>query len=495
MSRQTPIAVPSILLAATMTLAAGCAVGPDYRAPAAPEVVRFTATVLPDSTSGGELEGDRAQGFVDAAAAPVKWWKVFGSTELDAMVERALQQNPTIASTQAALRQAQEIAAAQRGTFLPAFQASYSPTRGRVADATSSPLSSGASLYTLHTTQVVVSYLFDAFGGNRRSVESLEAQSESQAWQLRAARLTLAANVVNAALQEASLREQWTATQRLIGIAERQLKLLQAQRRLGAASGAAVLAQETILRQTEASAAALAKQIAQQRDLLAALVGTWPTEFHPPVFQLSALRLPDVPTGLPGRLVEQRPDIRAAEALLRSANAAVGVTVANMLPQVTLTANYGTSAETLGQLFRASGLLWSVGANLMQPVFQGGALLHRKRAAEAQLEQTLAQYRSTVLNAFQNVSDVLEAVRNDADQHVAASRQASLAQASLWIAQRQLELGDISTLLLLNAESAYLQAAIARTQAQTNRFTDVAAVYQSLGGSWNEDLSSLTDAK
>ena len=495
MNHRSPITAVSFLLTATMTLAAGCAVGPDYRAPEAPEALRFTATVLPDSTAGGELEGDRAQHFVDAAAAPVKWWEVFGSIELDALVDRALQQNPTIASAGAALRQAQEITAAQRATFLPAFEASYSPTRGRVSDATSSPLSSGASLYTLHTAQINVSYLLDVFGGNRRIVESLEAQSQSQAWQLRAARLTLAANVVNAALLEASLREQTAATQRLIGIAGRQLELLRAQRRLGAASGAAVLAQEILLRQAEASAATLAKQLAQQRDLLAALVGTWSSNLHLPAFQLSALRLPDVPTGLPARLVEQRPDVRAAEALLRSANAQVGVAVANMLPQMTLTANYGASAETLGQLFRASGLLWSVGANLAQPVFQGGALLHRKRAATAQFEQALAQYQSTVLNAFQNVADTLEAVRNDADQHVATSRQEHLAQASLRIARRQLELGDISTLMLLNAESAYLQAAVARIQAQTNRYTDVAAVYQALGGSWDESQSVTDGAK
>ncbi len=491
MSRRSPIALMSMPLAVAMAFASGCAVGPDYRMPAAPEVSSFTATALPESTAGGAHPGDRAQHFVAATTAPEAWWRAFGSAELDALVDRALQQNPTIASAQAALRQAQEMAAAQRGAFLPAVQASYSPTRARAADATSSPLSSGASVYSLHTAQISVSYLLDAFGGNRRSVESLEAQSESQAWQLHAARLTLASNVVNAALQEASLRDQLTVTERLIGIAERQLRLLQLQRRLGAASGAAVLAQETLLRQAEALAAGLSKQLAQQRDLLAALVGTFPSKLRPPALELSAMRLPDVPTILPARLVEQRPDVRAAEALLHSANAGVGVAVANMLPQMTLTANYGASAETLGQLFRASGLLWGLGANLVQPVFQGGTLLHRKRAAEAQFDQALAQYRSTVLNAFQNVADSLEAVRHDADQHIATTRQESLAQASLKIAQRQLELGDISTLVLLNAETSFLQAAVARIQAHASRLTDVVAVYQSLGGSWGEQSVGL----
>ena len=483
-------AVASLITAA---LVSGCAVGPDFKAPARPDVARFTASALPDSLTGAEYTGSRAQGFVDVTQTPLDWWTVFGSTELDGLVARALKQSPTIASAEAALRQAQELAAAQRGGFFPSVQAGYSPTRARTPDATSSPLSSGASVYTLHTAQISVGYTVDVFGGNQRAVESLEAQSELQAWQLQAARLTLAANVVTAALQRVSLNDQLTVTQKLGGIAQKQWTLLKAQQRLGAASGAAVLAQEILWRQTEAIAANLRKQLAQQLDLLAVLVGTTAADLQAPAFELSALRLPDVPTGLAARLVQQRPDVRAAQAQLHSANAEVGVAVANMLPQITLTANFGSAVESLGQLFRAGGLLWGVGANLVQPVFQGGTLLHRKLAAEAQFDQNLAQYRSTVLNAFQNVADSLEAVRHDADQHLAASQQASLSEKALQIAQRQLELGDINSLALLNAETAYLQAAVGRIQAETSRYTDVAAVYLALGGSWaDKPIATIT---
>ncbi|MBC7732595.1 MAG: efflux transporter outer membrane subunit [Bacteriovorax sp.] len=494
MSRRSPIALTSLPFALAAAMVTGCAVGPDYQRPVTPAVASFTLAPLPDPTAGGTQATDRAQHFVDAAASPPKWWSLFGSAELDALVDRALRQSPTLAAAQGALRQAQEIALAQRGAALPAVQASYAPTRGRVPGATSSPLSSGASVYTLHTAQVSVSYLLDWFGGNQRRMESLDAQSESQAWQLRAARLTLAANVVNAALQEASLRDQLSATVRLIGIAERQWDMLRSQQRLGAAPGAAVLAQETLLRQAEALAAGLNRQLAQQRDLLAVLVGAFPADLQPPALTLSTLRLPDVPTGMPARLIERRPDVRAAEAQVHSANAELGVALANMLPQLTLTANYGAGAETLGQLFSASGLLWGLGANLAQPLFQGGALLHRNRAAQAQLDQALAQYRGTVLNAFQNVADSLEAVHHDADQHGAAMRQEQLAQRSLGIAQRQLELGDINTLVLLNAEASSLQAAIARVQAHASRLMDVVAVNQALGGSWNEASLDLDDA-
>lgn len=466
----------------------GCVVGPDFHRPQPPQTEHLTAGTLPAMTAGGERTDDRAQQFVATQAIADKWWQAFGSSRIDELVDQALKQGPTIATAQAALRQAQELASAQRGTFYPSFQANYSPNRGRVAEAVSSPLSSNDSIYFLHTAQVTVGYVVDVFGGNRRNLESLGAQTEIQVLQLRAARLSLAANVVNAALQEASLREQLTATERIVAIGAQQLKILETQRRLGAAPGAAVYAQEAILRQSEAASAVLKKQLAQQHDLLAALEGAYPGEFSTQVPDLSSLRLPDVPLVLPAALVDHRPDVRAAEAQIHAANAQVGVAVSNMLPQITLTGNFGASSQTLSQLFKAGGLMWSLGANVMQPLFQGGQLVHRKRAAEAQLEQTLAQYQSTVLTAFQNVADALEAVHLDAEQYVAANRQQVAAEASLRIARRQVELGDVSYILLLSAEAAALQAAIAQTQARTSRFSDVVAVYQALGGGWGDEV-------
>lgn len=465
----------------------GCAVGPDYKAPSTPELKQLTAEPLPSETTGIGQDGARAQRFIADAAVPEAWWTVFGSTALDQLVAQALKNSPNVAAAEAALRAAQELSAAQRGAWLPSADASYTPMRARSADVLSSPLSSGASVYTLHTASVSVGYTADVFGGTRRAVESQDAQTDTQRWQLRAVRLALAGNVVTAALQAASLREQLAATQRLSTIAERQWTLLQTQRRLGAAPGAAVWAQEVLWRQAEASAAALRKQLAQQHDQLAALLGAAPDGFVAPTVALADLHLPDVPLALPGRIVAQRPDVRAAEAQLRAANAQVGIAVANMLPQISLGASYGASAEAFGQLLRSSNVLWSLSAGVAQPIFQGGALLHRKRAAEAQFDQALEQYRATVLLAFQNVADALEAVRHDADQHVAALKQLHAAEASLRAAQRQVELGDISVLILLNAESSMLQSALAQIQAQAGRCSDVVAVYQALGGSWPDD--------
>ena len=475
-------------LCAAVAVLAGCAAGPDYRAPAELPEIRFTTSTLPTLTAGGAHDSDRPQRFVDASAVPPTWWTQFGNADIDRLVANALAHNPTVAAAQAALVQAQELSVAQRAAYFPTVQASYAPLRARVPDATASPLNSGAALYTLHTAQLSIGYVADVFGANRRAVESLDAQNESSRWQLQAARLTLAANVVNAVLGHAALLEQLAATERLNAIAAQQLTLLQAQRRLGAAPGAAVFAQEALRWQAEAASAALRKQLALQRDLLAVLTGVFPAELVLPTVTLAQLRLPDVPVLLPAQLVAQRPDVRAAQSQLHAANALVGVAAANMLPQISLGASFGASAQALGQLFSAGGLLWSVGANLVQPVFDAGALRHRKRAAEAQVDQILAQYQSTLLTAFQNVADSLEAVRHDADLHVATQHQEVAAQASLRIARRQLDHGDISVLTLLTAESVWLQATLAQTQAQASRYSDVVAVYQSLGGGWNAQV-------
>lgn len=476
------------VLAAGVALAlAGCAAGPDYRVPAAPQTSRFTLEALPALTAGGSTDTDRPQRFVDAAAVPPAWWTQLGNADIDRLVTSALAQNPTLAAAQAALVQAQELSAAQRASYFPSVQAGYAPVRARVPDATASPLNSGASLYTLHTAQLNIGYVADVFGANQRAVEALDAQSEASHWQLRAARLTLAANVVNAVLVHAALQEQLAATEHLSAIAAQQLTLLQAQRRLGAAPGAAVLAQEALRWQAEAASASLRKQLAQQRDLLAVLTGVFPVDLVLPTLTLAQLHLhlPDVPVLLPAQLVAQRPDVQAAQAQLHEANAQVGVAAANMLPQISLGASFGASAQALGQLFSAGGLLWSVGANLVQPVFDAGALQHRKRAAQAQVDAALAQYQSTLLTAFQNVADSLEAVRHDADVQLATQHQEVAAQAALRIARRQLERGDISVLTLLTTESAALQATLAGTQAQLSRYSDVVAVFQSLGGGWD----------
>jgi NodT family efflux transporter outer membrane factor (OMF) lipoprotein len=330
---------------------------------------------------------------------------------------------------------------------------------------------------------VTVSYLPDIFGGNRRQVESLAAQAEASRYTLDATYLTLTANVVTSAIQAAGLRAQIAGTIKVISFERESLAVLRRELELGAIAEVDVYAQEAALATLEATLPPLQKQLQQMDDQLAVLTGRLPAEFKSSTLELSQLTLPlDLPLGVPSQLVERRPDVRAAEAQLHAATAQVGVAIANMLPQFTITGDIGSSATAMGDLFKAGTGFWSIGANATQTLFAGGTLMHRKRAADAALDQAGAMYKSAVLTAFQNVADALHALAADADALNAASRAESAAEKSLAVARHELELGSVSYLALLNAEQSYEQALITLVQARANRFADTAALFQALGG-------------
>ena len=460
-------------------------VGPNFHRPPPPSVDRYTVEPLPHETAAAAGSGGAAQRFLMEQEVPRDWWTRFGSEELDALVSEALRANPSVQAAQAALRQALEIAAAQRGAFFPNVQASFDPSRQRNAVGVLAPtLSSGTALFNLYTAQVSVSYVPDVFGANRRQVESLDALADASRFQLDATYLTLTANVVTTAIQESGLRAEIAATERVVALEREALSVLRRELELGAIAEGDVFAQEAVLAQLEATLPPLHRQLQSSRDLLAVLTGHLPADFKPPRFELDQLLLPaDLPLGVPSQLVERRPDVRAAEAQLHAATAQVGVAIASLLPQVTITGNIGSSATAMGDLFKAGTGFWSVGASLSQTLFEGGTLIHRKRAADAALDQAGALYRSAVLTAFQNVADALHALDTDADALGATARAESAAQKSLDVVRHQLELGSVSYLALVNAEQTYQQAVISLTQARANRYADTAALFQALGGS------------
>ncbi len=468
-----------------VTVILSACVGPNFHRPAPPEVERYTVDPLAQSTADAPGPGGAAQRFVLDADPPPRWWTLFGSAPLDALVDRALAANPNVQVAQAALRQALEITAAQRGSFLPTAQASFDVSREQDPTGVLAPnLVSGASMYNLYTPQVTVSYVPDVFGANRRLVESLAAQAEMNRFQLDATYLTLAANVVTAAIQEAGLRTQIAATLRVIDLEREALAVMRRELELGAIADGDVYAQEAALANLETTLPPLRRQWQQTRDQLAALTGRVPAKLDAPALDLDALTLPEqLPLGVPSRLVERRPDVRAAEAALHSATAGVGVAIADLLPQITLTGTLGSSATAMGDLFNAGTGFWSLGASAAQTLFAGGTLLHRKRAADAALEQAAATYKATVLTAFQNVADALHALDTDADMVSAASRATDAAEKSLAVARHQLDLGSVGYLALLSAEQADQQATIALAQARANRFADTAALFLALGGS------------
>jgi NodT family efflux transporter outer membrane factor (OMF) lipoprotein len=463
----------------------GACVGPNFHRPQAPDVQRYTVEPIEPQTVSADGPGGAAQRFLTQQDVPRNWWTLFGSRELDGMVDEALKANPQVQSAQGALRLALENTAAQRGSYFPLVQANFDAQRTRDATGVLAPtLNSGTPLYNLFTPQVTVSYVPDIFGLNRRMVESLSAQAEAARFELDATYLTLTANVVTAVIQEAQLRDQIAGTERVIGLERESLAVLQRQLSLGAVAEADVYAQEAALAQLESALPPLHKQLHQARDQLAVLTGHLPANFKPPELQLAELTLPlELPLGVPSRLIERRPDVRAAEAQLHAATAQVGVAIANMLPQITITGDIGSTAPVFADLFKAGTGFWSIGASASQTLFQGGTLIHRKRAADAALDQAGAQYRLTVLTAFQNVADALHALDADADALQAASRAEQAAQKSLGVAHHQLELGSVAYLSLLNAQLTYQQAEISLVQARANRYADTAALFQALGGS------------
>jgi NodT family efflux transporter outer membrane factor (OMF) lipoprotein len=473
-----------LLLVSVAGAALGACVGPTFHRPAPPAAQRYTAEPLPPTTASAPGAGGAAQRFLDGQDVPRNWWVLFGSDELDALVAEALNANPDVASAQAALRQAMENTAAQRGAFFPAVQGSIDANRNHDAVGVLQPtLNSGTALYNLFTPQVSISYVPDIYGANRRAVESLAAQEEAQRFQLDATYLTLTANVVTTAIAEAGWRAQIAGTERVVALEHESLDVLRRELDLGAVAEVDVYAQEAAVAQLEGSLAPLRKQLHQARDQLAVLTGHLPADQQPLRFTLDDLVLPpDLPLGVPSQLVERRPDVRAAEAQLHAATAQVGLAMTNLLPQLTITGNLGSTATLLSDLFKPGTGFWSIGASATQTLFQGGTLIHRKRAADAALDQAGAAYKSSVLTAFQNVADALHALQADAQALEAASRAEAAAQKSLGVSRRQVDLGAVGYLALVISEQTYIQAVVTLAQARTNRYADTAALFQALGG-------------
>lgn len=462
---------------------AGCTLGPDFVRPEVAADAGYSTHNLTTTARADIDAGGAAQRLIAGMDIPGQWWTVFRSPELNALVEEALRANPDISAAQAALRQANEQVYVDQASLFPVLNGNLSKTRQKVSGTTSGTASS--PILTLSSASLSVSYAPDVFGGTRRQIESSTAQAEYQSFQLEATYLTLSTNVVNTAVSLASLRDQIAATGQIIQLQSDQLDLLQAQRRLGAIADTDVLTQQTALAQTRATLAPLQKQLAQTRNQLMAYLGRFPNQDKGERFNLASLHLPqELPVSLPSAIVEQRPDVRSAQAQLHEASANIGVAVANQLPQFSITGSLGSTVASGSTLFSAGSGVWSLAGAIAQPLFDAGALEHRKRAAVAAYDQSAAQYRGTVLAAFQDVANVLRALEADAEalkQQVAAEQSA---QASLALVQAQYRLGAVAYINLLTAQQTYQNTVLSRVQAQAVRYSDTAALFQALGGGW-----------
>jgi NodT family efflux transporter outer membrane factor (OMF) lipoprotein len=481
--------LPKALIFAPMLT--GCAVGPDFQTPPPPEVTSYLGRLA------GLIPGDRVPGqrVVQGADIPGRWWELFRSRHLNELITEGIARNANLQAAEAAVRVAQANALAQRGSLFPTVTADFNSSRQKQPLATLSPdAANNASTFSLHTAQVSVSYVPDVFGGTRRSIEAADALTEAQAFQREGIYLTLTSNIALAAVQEASLRGQIAATRRLIALQSRLLDILRRQYDQGQIALIDVTSQETAVAQARLLLAPLERQLGQQRDLLAFLTGRFPSEDMAATFQIGSFRLPrTLPLTLPADLVRQRPDVRVAEANLHQASAQVGVAIANRLPKITLTGNAGSSALAMSKLFTPGTGFWMVAGDAAQTVFDAGALMHRQRAAEETLNQTAAQYRSTVFTAFQNVADTLRALQADSRAINAAIAAERAASRNIDLVSKQVEQGQVSLPVLLNAQQAYLQTSLALVQSQAARLADTVALFQALGGGWWNRVPAVAD--
>ena len=471
----------SLLTITVSSLAIGCSAGPDFQRPSPPAQAGY---LLPHDATQQPQGLAQTLSFQWGKDLPAQWWELFHSPAITALVSRAIAENPDIQAAQQALTVARENVAAAQGANWPTVNAELNPTRTKTSTALSAVPANNARYYTLHTAQLSINYVLDLWGANRRQVESLQAQAEQQRFVYEATYLTLTSNVVNAAIQDAALHAQIALENRIVAAQRAILATSQRLYDAGQLAQIDVLLQQDALAQAQTTLNGLEKAAKQQHDLVAALSGGFPNQPTPSV-TLEAIETPrNIPVSLPLQLTQQRPDMRAAEANWHAVCAQYGVAIANRLPNLTLSGNIGSSAITVGELLTSGQGIWAIAAQITQPLFDGGTLRHRQRAAAAAVAQAAAAYRGVLVTAFQNVADALHALQLDAqlvsDNHAALDR----ANRSLTIARQQLDLGDLSDAVVQQSVVNQAQSEIALIQAQTNQLTDTVALFQALGGGW-----------
>ena len=472
------------IAAVTGAWRAACGVGPNFRPPRPPRATAYTEHSLATATVATGADGAGVQHLQIGRDLPGEWWHLFRSPTLDRLIREAIDHHPTLIAQQAALREARENLRAGEGAFAPAVTGTLGGERERVSGASIAPGFPGFITNVFQAT-VGVSYTFDVFGGQRRELERLRAQVEEQRFLLEGSYLTLTANVAATAVQLASVNAQIAATRRIVALEGAQLERIQRQYAIGIRTEGDVLQQRANLADVRASLPGLLQQRAAAQHALAALTGRLPQAARPVEIRLRDLVLPtDVPVTVPSALTAQRPDIRAQQALLHQASAAVGIATANLLPSLTLSGEFGGQSLQSATLLSPAAGVWNVMGGLTSPLFEGGRLRAQRRAAIDAYQQAAALYRVTVLTAFQNVADSLTALGHDAEAVQAQNDALAAARASLALIQRQYDAGAVNYVTLLSAQRAYQRARIADIRAVAARYTDTIALFQSLGGGW-----------
>jgi NodT family efflux transporter outer membrane factor (OMF) lipoprotein len=467
---------PITTLAAAMMLA-GCAFAPPAKPPAPPSPGHYA--VQPTPAESAKVDGV-AQHFSLGARAVPDWWRLYGNDTLNAWVDEGLRNSPSLNATRHTLEAAHQQLRAQVGSnMLPTLDGQAQSSRQRAIGFPD--FGPPTNLYDVYAGQLSLSYNFDLFGATRHGIEQTAAQVDQQSYEFDAAKRALAANIVMAAINAASLAEQLSTSEQLSVLAHHQADLTEHSYKLGAASRDDLLSVQQQAASIDTSIPGLRAQAMHARHVLAVLMGRTPDQ-APSNLRLAELHLPtDVPVSVPSELLQQRPDVLAAEAAVHAASAQVGVATANLFPHISLSASIGTAAFTPSKVFTPAGSIWSVGAGLTQPIFHGGALMAQRKAAIANYNASLARYQQAVLNAFQNVADTLTALNQDALTLEAAKIQAMTAEQSFTDTDSRYRLGAVSYPETVLSEQHLQNAKLAEIQARAARMTDTAALFQAMG--------------
>lgn len=480
---------PGMLLAASLLCTPGCTVGPDFVRPEAPHLEQYTRAGEPAATVAAD---GLVQRFETGAKVPADWWQLFKSPKLDPVVREALASNRSVQAALASLRQSQDNLRAGYGVFYPQINASFGGARQKSPPLPSQTLAGG--IFNLFTLTAAVGYVLDVFGGERRAVESLQAQVDYQRSTVLATYLALTGNIVNAVIARAAYQAEIQATEELIGLLKEQVRTTEAQVSAGTVPHLSLLSLRSQLAAFEATLPALNQKLSQTEHLLAVLSGRAPAEWDPPEIGLADLALPaSLPRTVPSELVRQRPDILAAEAQLHASSADIGVATAALFPNFALSGSYGANKTSVGNFFTGNKEFWAVGADITAPLYHGGSLLARQEAAIAVHQRSLAEYRQTILLAFSQVADTLRALEHDAETVQAQSQALHAAEEARNLVQANYEAGIATYLQLLTANGQYHQAKIGYLQGVAQRLQDTVALFVALGGGWWSAENNVVD--
>jgi NodT family efflux transporter outer membrane factor (OMF) lipoprotein len=477
------------IVAAVLSMgAAGCTVGPDFEVPKPPSVTRYTS---PGETIAPGPDATKAvptQAIALGERVAANWWTLFRSSKLDLLVRQAIAGSRSLQSAKARLAEAREAIAVAASALYPQIGLSANVTEEKQSAETFgltpnvAPLPSSFNLFQVGPT---ASYTPDLFGQTHRRIEQQVALAEYQSDQLDAAYLSLTGNTVSQALQVAAVHSQLKALNDILAIDRQNVELVRKQRQAGTVPDSDVIVAESQLAADETLKPGLEQQLSLAKHALAVLIGRAPGNWSPPDFDLAAFTLPHrLPVSIPSEFVHQRPDIQAAEAQLHAASAQIGIATAQLYPSITLSAGVTASSLNGGELFNPGGLVWSIAAGLTQPIFDGGMREAERRATLAAFKESAADYQQTVLRAFGQVADILQALTHDTNLLAAQGHALSMASEAVRLQRINYGSGGSGIIGLLDAQRQFQQAQLGYVRAEAQRYQDTVQLLVAMGGGW-----------